>query len=237
MTPAQLVAGRRQVPSQMNAVPRGSKGSSAHDCASSTQRSPPASSSGSASSRKQVRRSGRPPEPPIGPPALQVVVGGLLATAVSDQQDGRTPRLIVHRGSSDRKGKRAVQWLHLHVPSFVDQCNPLCPVKPGHSAFLNEPRRMKKGDMGLFEQGLRATIAERPSRRSPVSLFCRVSNRCARWAQTGPRVGSWQGGVDHDVGGNPGRTRVSVPLAVDTGVTFERAADVVLRVDDRPVVV
>ena len=43
--------------------------------------------------------------------------------------------------------------------------------------------------------------------------------------------------VDHDIGGDPGRTRVRVPLAVDAGVPFEGTADVEFRVDDRPVVV
>ena len=43
--------------------------------------------------------------------------------------------------------------------------------------------------------------------------------------------------VDHDVGGDLGRARVCVTLAVEAGVPFEGAADVELRVDDRPVVV
>ena len=44
-------------------------------------------------------------------------------------------------------------------------------------------------------------------------------------------------GVDHDIAGDLDRALVGIALAFDAGVSLERAADVVLGVDDRPVVV
>src|SRR5262245_36278628 len=48
---------------------------------------------------------------------------------------------------------------------------------------------------------------------------------------------SGQGRVHDDIPGDPEGTFVSVTFAVEAAVPFQRAADVVLRVDDRPVTV
>ena len=55
--------------------------------------------------------------------------------------------------------------------------------------------------------------------------------------ESGPPLLSRQSRVDHDVAGDLERTFIGIALTLNAGMSFESAADVVLGIDDDPVVV
>src|SRR6476661_5730323 len=69
-----------------------------------------------------------------------------------------------------------------------------------------------------------------PVRMQGIGRRCMTETSRPAWP-------SREGGVDDDVGGDLQRRLVGVSLAVQPRVPLQRAADVVLRVDHRPVAV
>ena len=126
-------------------------------------------------------------------------------------------------------------------PSF-SRLAPVRPQRVKNAANVKEEKGTKeeKGDIALFEKGPRSdgwVVCCRKSAMSPFSFPFFDASHAGPPARC--RLGSAlrQRGIDHDIRRDFGRTLVGVTFAIDTRVPFEGAADIELRVDDRPVVV
>ena len=118
------------------------------------------------------------------------------------------------------------------------------------------PSRMARSTSSRVTAGVRGTLepgheqarsrcqdrqhrksCERTILRTGWSNLLRTFYACSNSREPHDRASSGQRGVDDDVGGDLEGRLVGVALAVEPGVPFQGAADVVLGVDDGPVAV